>query len=229
VTTIVLADDHEVVRQGLRALLAVEPDLSVIGETGDGLEVADLVQRLKPDVLVVDLALPGLSGLEITRRVVEQSPKTRVVVLTMYANEAYVVEALRNGATGYVLKRANVGQLVRAVREAAAGRRYLGPPLSDRAIDAYAARTRACSFDAYQTLTSREREALHLAAEGYGNPEIGARLSISTRTAETHRANLMRKLGLQSQTELVRYAFRRGILSLEQDRYEAGETNVNRD
>ncbi len=214
-TTIVLVDDHHVVRQGLRALLEAEPDFSVIGEAADGLAVVDLVDRLQPDVLIVDLMMPGLNGLDITRQVSQRSPQTQVIILSMYANEAYVVEALRNGATGYVLKDANVADLVRAVREATAGRRYLSPPLSDRAIEAYMQKANESTLDSYETLTAREREVLHLAAEGYTSTEIAERLSISPRTVETHRSNLMHKLDLRTQTDLIRYAIRRGILPLE--------------
>ena len=216
-TTIVLADDHHVVRQGLRALLEAEADFSVVGEAADGLEVAGLVERLEPDVLIVDVMMPGLGGLEVTRQVRQRCPKTRVVVLSMYASEAYVVEALRNGAGGYVLKDASAADLLEAVQAVAAGRRYLSPPLSERAIDAYVERAKAGRLDLYETLTTREREVLHLAAEGYSNPEVAARLSISPRTVETHRANLMRKLALQSQSDLIRYALRRGILPVEDE------------
>jgi len=211
-TTIVLADDHPVVRQGLRVLLEAEPDFAIVGEVADGLEVAPLVERLKPNVLVLDLMLPGLNGLEVTRQVHQRTPQTRVIILSMYGNEAYVLEALRNGAAGYVLKAASGAELVRGVREVIAGRRYLSPPLSDSAVEAYVERAKTAPLDAYETLTTREREVLHLAAEGRSNTEVAARLGISARTAETHRANLMRKLGLHSQTELVRYALRRGIL-----------------
>ncbi len=223
-TTLVLADDHPVVRQGLRAVLEAEPSFSVVGEVADGLEVLPLVERLRPDVLIVDVMMPGLSGLEVTRQVRQRSPGTRVLVLSMYANEIYVLEALRNGASGYVLKGASAADLVEAVRVAAAGRRYLSPPLSERGLEAYAERARAGTLDLYETLTTREREVLHLAAEGYSNPKIATRLGISTRTAETHRAHIMRKLGLQSQTDLVRYAVRRGILPLQVEPGSAGDT-----
>lgn len=211
-TTIVLADDHHVVRQGLRTLLNAEPGLSVVGEAADGLEVTGLVERLEPDVLIVDVMMPGLGGLEVTRQVRQRCPKTRVVVLSMYASKAYVVEALRNGAGAYVLKDASAADLLEGVREVVAGRRYLSPPLSERAIDAYMGRAKAGTLDLYDTLTTREREVLHLAAEGHTSAAIARRLSISPRTAETHRANLMRKLGLQTQTDLIRYALRRKIL-----------------
>lgn len=215
--TIVLADDHHVVRQGLRAVLAAEPLFSILGEAGDGREAVDLVAKLKPRVLIVDLMMPGLTGLEVTRRVRKESPDTQVVVLSMHASEPYVLEALRNGAAAYVLKNSQTAHLVQAVREAAAGRRYLGPTLSERAIAAYADRAAADSgpIDAYDSLTGREREVLHLAAEGQSHREIAQRLSISPRTAEVHRANLMRKLHLHNQTDLVRYAIRRGIITEE--------------
>jgi len=218
VITIVLADDHHVVRQGLRALLQAEADLRVVGETGDGLEAVQLVDRLSPRVLVVDLMMPGLGGLEVIRRVTHAASQTRVVVLSMHANEGYVLEALRNGATGYVLKDATAGELVEAVREVAAGRRYLSRALSRRAIEAYAQKAREAPVDAYDTLTTREREVLHLAAEGHTSGEIGERLDISPRTAETHRANLMRKLGLRTQTDLIRFAAQRGIVPLDEGR-----------
>jgi two-component system, NarL family, response regulator NreC len=214
-TTLVLAEDHHVVRQGLRALLQAEPDLTIVGEAGDGLEAVRLVERLEPDVLVLDLILPGLNGLEVTRQVSQRSPRTRVVILSMHAAEAYVLEALRNGAAGYVLKDGSAADLVRAVKEAVAGRHYLSPPLSELAIEAYLQKAREATLDLYETLTTREREVLQLAAEGHSNPEIAERLVISPRTVETHRANLMRKLGLQSQADLIRYALQRRIITLE--------------
>jgi two-component system, NarL family, response regulator NreC len=212
VTTIVLADDHRVVRNGLRALLDAEADLSVVGEAADGLETLALVERVKPTVLVADLAMPGLGGLDVTREARRRSPETRTVILSMYADEAYVLEAMNNGAYGYVMKDASAADLLRAVREAAAGRRYLSPPLKLSAVEDYARRHRGAPVDLYETLTSRERAVLHLAGEGLTNAEIGARLSISGRTAESHRANLMRKLGLRGQTDLVRYTIERRIL-----------------
>jgi DNA-binding NarL/FixJ family response regulator len=215
-TTIVLADDHHVVRQGLRALLEAEPELSVVGEAAEGLAVIAMVERLKPNVLIVDVMMPGLTGLEVTRQIRQKSPQTRVLVLSMYANEAYVLEALRLGAAGYVLKGANAADLIQAVREVAAGRRYLSPPLTDHAIEAYVQKAHGAPLDRYETLTTREREVLHLATEGFSHAEIAARLGISPRTAETHRANLMRKLRLKTQTDLIRYALRRGILAVEE-------------
>lgn len=214
-TTIVLADDHQVVRKGIRALLEMEQDFQVVGEAGDGLEAVQLTLRLRPDVLVLDLMMPGLNGIDVARQVTKQVPQTRVVVLSMYASEDYVLEALRNGASGYVLKDASTSELVQAIRDVVTGRRYLSPPLAERAIDAYVRQTQESTLDPYETLTDREREVLHLAAEGLTSTEIAERLSLSPRTVETHRSNMMRKLGLRTQTDLVRYAIRRGIITLE--------------
>lgn len=214
-TTIVLADDHQLVRQGLRALLEVESDLRVIGEAGDGLEVVRLVERLNPNVLILDLMMPGINGLEVTRQLKKSAFQTGIVILSMYADEAYVLEALGNGASAYVLKDSDASDLVHAVREVAAGRRYLSPPLSDRAIEVYQETARATVIDRYETLTTREREVLHLSAEGCTSGEIALRLGISARTAETHRTHLMSKLGLHTQVELIRYALRRGIIQLD--------------
>lgn len=213
--TIVLADDHHVVRQGLKSLLEGETDFSVIGEAADGLEVVDLVDRLQPDILVVDLIMPGLNGLDIIQQVTHHSTRTQVVVLSMHANEAYVSEALRNGAHGYVLKGSSAAHLKEAIRAVLAGRHYLSPPLSRQAIQAYEQKTKDTCLDPYHTLTPREKEVIHLVAEGRTTPEIAGRLSISPRTVETHRRNLMAKLGLRTQSDLIRYAVRRGILSLD--------------
>jgi DNA-binding NarL/FixJ family response regulator len=214
--SIILADDHPVVRRGMHALLADEPDFSIVGEIGDGLETVRLVEAMKPDILVLDLMMPGLSGLEVLRIVRQRSPQTRVVILSLYSDIAFVAEALKDGASGYVLKGCEEENLVRAVREAAAGRRYLSPPVTERAIDAYVEQTRAAHLDPHETLTIREREVLQLAAEGKTSPEIAARLHISQRTVENHRANLMRKLGIKNQSELVRYAVRRKLIPLEE-------------
>lgn len=213
-TTVVLADDHAIVRQGLRAVLEAASEFNVVGEVADGLQVLDVVEQMRPNVLVLDLMMPGLNGLEITRQVRLRCPQTRVVILSMHADESYVMEALRNGAAGYVLKEASTTEVAQAVREVAAGRRYLSQPLSERAIEVYAEKAQSAPLDLYDTLTTREREVLQLCVEGCSSTEMATRLGISPRTADTHRANLMRKLGLQNQTALVRYAFRRGILPL---------------
>jgi two-component system response regulator NreC len=211
---VVLAEDHHVVRQGLEALLRTEPDMQLVGEAATGLDALRLVEKLEPDVLVLDLMMPGLGGLEVAHRVAERHPHTKVVILSMHQNEAYVVAAFRAGATGYVVKESTSAELIRAIREAAAGRRYFSPPLSESIIADYLRKADDKTFDPYDTLTSREREVLQMAAEGLTNSEIAAQLFISARTVESHRANLMRKLNLRSQSELIRYAVRKGIVSL---------------
>jgi len=213
--TVVVADDHHILRQGLRTLLEGEAEFEVIGEEADGLKVVALVEQLRPDVLLLDVQMPGLNGLEITRQLGQRDGKTRVVILSMHANETYVLEALRQGALGYVLKDAPPEEMLEAVRTVHAGRRYLSRALADRALDAYAQQAQAPTEDPYETLTTREREILQLAAESSSLAEIATRLGISPRTVETHREHLMRKLGLQSQTDLIRYALRRGIVPLE--------------
>jgi len=212
-TTIVLAEDHHIVRQGLKALLAADKSFRLLGEAGDGLEAMALVERHKPNVLVLDLMMPRLHRLEVIRRVREEQPATHVLVLSMHSDEPYVIEALRSGALGYVLKDCTTSNLPEAIRAVAAGKRYLSPALANRVMDAMFQHAGQPTLDAYETLTERERLILQLAAEGANNPDIGTKLFISPRTAETHRANLMRKLGLRSQTDLVRYAIRRKIIA----------------
>ena len=214
IATVVLVDDHTVVRQGLRALLEAEGDLRIVGEAEDGLQAVELAKRLKPDVMVLDLVMPGLNGLEVARQCVQQTPKPCIVVLSMHADEAYVVQALSAGALGYVLKRSTGAELVHAIREALAGRRHLSAPLSDGLIEAYLRKVKGEEHDPYNTLTTREREVLQQSAEGHTSPEIAARLVVSPRTVEMHRANMMQKLALHSQAELVRYALQRGILAV---------------
>src|SRR5437667_3340218 len=169
--SIVLAEDHQVVREALRLLLEGVPDFSVLGEESDGLRVADLVDRLRPDVVVVDLMMPGLGGLEVTRRVTKRTPGTRVVILSMHGESAYVWEGLNNGASAYVLKDAGAACLAQAVREAAAGRRYISPPLRETDLQHYERARRDTPSDLYHRLTAREREVLHLTAEGLTGPQ----------------------------------------------------------
>ena len=221
---IVLAEDHAMVRQGIRAILEAEADFSIVGETGDGLEAVQLVTSEAPEVFIVDLMMPGLSGLEVIRQVRRHTPQTEIVVLSMHDDEAYILEALRSGASAYVLKRCTASELKKAVREAAQGRRYLGPPLSERAIETYlrALQEEAVPEDPYAFLTNREREVLHLTVAGQTSTHIGEHLSISPRTVEKHRSNLMQKLGVHSKAELVRYALSRGLIAPKPTRPEGG-------
>jgi DNA-binding NarL/FixJ family response regulator len=211
-TRILLVDDHPMVRDGMRATLSVEPGWEVAGEAADGAHGLELVEQIRPDVLVVDLQMPGLSGLDVLRAVRASAPGTRVIIFTMHAEDAYVREALAAGAAGYVLKDADAAELVHAVRVAAQGGRYLSPALAERTISAYLGQPAARHVDWAEMLTARERQVLVLAAQGLGNAAIGERLAISPRTAETHRTNLLRKLGLRSQADLARFARERGLL-----------------
>jgi DNA-binding NarL/FixJ family response regulator len=210
--SIVIADDHQIVRKGIRALLEMEQGFCVVGEASDGLSAVQMVEKLEPDILILDLMMPGLGGLEVARQVYHRKLKTRIIVLSMHANEAYVLDALRNGVSGYVLKDASTDDLVNAVNQVAGGQRFLSAPISERAIQVYIQKASEQGADHYESLTEREREVLHLVAEGLSSAEIATRLSLSSRTVEDHRNHLMRKLNLHNQTDLIRYALRRGII-----------------
>jgi two-component system, NarL family, response regulator NreC len=212
VTTILLADDHAVVRQGLKALLEDEANFNVVGEAGGGLEAIQMASELKPEVLVVDIMMDDISGIEVARQVRENSPRTAIVVLSMYGDKKHVLEALQAGAKAYVVKKSVTSELIEAVRQVLVGRRYLGTSVSDVVVDAYLEKEKSGPADPYDSLSNREREVLHMAAHSYTNAEIAERLCISRRTVETHRANAMRKLNLDNQTDLLRYALQRGIL-----------------
>lgn len=213
--SVVLADDHAVLRQGLRSLLERERDYAIVGEAADGPAAIELAAQLLPDVLVVDLMMPGMSGLEVIRQVRQRAPQVRVVVLSMHADAVYAREALRAGAVGYVLKEASAAEFIQAVREAAHGRHYLSLTLVDGLLDNHFQQVGTSVDDLYDLLTDSERAVLRLAAQGHTSAEIAEQLSLSTRTVETYRANLLHKLDLRNQTDLVRYAIKRGIIPLE--------------
>ncbi len=217
VITIALADHHHLLREGIRSLLEREKDFKVVGEVADGLKVIGLVQRRKPRVLIMGLALPGLNSFEVTLRVRQRSPETAVILLSMYASDQYVVEALRSGASGYVVTQAKGIELIRAIRKVASGDRYLSAPLSEYSVDTWLQRAKTRTLDPYDALTRREREVFNLVSEGHSSARIASRLSISRRTAESHRANVMRKLHLSNQIDLIRFAIARGILTLPSD------------
>ena len=213
-TSIVFADDHQMIRESLGERIEKEPDLSIVAQTGTGLRALDLVQRIKPDVLIVDIGMPGLNGLEVTRRVKERYPRTRVVVLTTFSDGDRVLKAMRNGADAYVLKEANTSELVKAIREATEGRRYVTPSLCPNGIRELLRRTeQEQNEEAYDLLTNREREVLQLIVEGFTNRLIAAQLHIGKRTVETHREHLMGRLGARSEAELTRYALEHGLVS----------------
>ncbi len=213
--SIILADDHPVVRRGMQSLFESEPDLAVVGVASDGFEAIRLAERLKPDVLVLDLMMPRLGGLEALRVLRVRAPRTRTVILSMHGGTAFVARALQGGAVGYVLKECAEEHLMRAVREAYAGRRYLSPPVTEDAVRKYLEQAKTDRFDAHETLTPRQRQVLQLAAEGKTSAEIGAVLKISPRTVENHRAMLMERLALTNQTDLIRYAVRHGLIPLD--------------
>lgn len=209
--TIVLADDHKILRQSLKALLEREHDLKVIGKAGDGLSAIEVVERLRPDVLVLDVMLPRLNGLEVLRHVKRLVDETRIVMLSMFADEVYVSEAMGSGASAYVLKCEAFEDLARAIRSAVVGGRYLSEPLA-QLTQASENGGRTVPEDRYKRLTAREKQVLHLSAEGFTASEIAERLGIRTRTAEKHRSNLRKKLGLKTLGQLIAFALRRGLI-----------------
>ncbi len=211
--TIVLADDHDIVRRGLQSVLLAESDLTVIGEANDGKVTSELVERLHPDILIVDIVMPLLDGLEVTRRTVQYSPQTRVIILSMHDDESYVLEALRAGARGYVLKGSTSTELISAIREVLADRYYLSASISQHAIQVYVEKAKDAKLDSYEMLTPREREVLKMTVEGRSSNEIADILHISPRTVEVHRSNTMRKLNLRTHTDLILFAVRRGLIS----------------
>lgn len=218
--SIVMADDHPIVRQGLRTLLNNQPNFSLVGEAADGIAVMVLVKKLQPDILVVDLMMPGLSGLDVTRELIKNAVRTKIIILSLYASEVYVMDALRAGASGYVPKDSPEEILVQAINQVASWDLFLAPPLTQRAIEVYALKSKGGNLvlddsSPFQALTPRERDILQLVLESYSNNDIAARMSISPRTVQSHRANLMRKLNLKNANELFNLAVRYGLLPKE--------------
>jgi len=212
--TILLADDHAVVRAGLRVLLERHEDLRVIAEAGTGREALQLIETLKPDVAVLDVAMPELNGIETTQRVHASGAATQVVILSMHADESYVLRALKAGARAYILKESTEEDLIRAVRSVNAGKSFFSPAISRMLLDDYVRQaTNKGAEDRYDLLTPREKELLQLIAEGKTNKEIASLLNLSPFTVETHRANILQKLNLHSVPQLILYAVRKGIVS----------------
>lgn len=210
---LLLVDDHEVVRTGLSMLLENQPDMEIVGEASTGLEAVQLAGELKPDVVVMDITLPDISGIETTRRVKERYPEIAVVALTIHDDQQYFFEMLQAGASGYVPKRAAPDDLLVAIRAAKAGEIYLFPSLAKALVTDYVSRS-ISEPESYslEVLTPREREVLEMLAKGYSNEEIANQFSISRHTVARHRENLMRKLELHSRSELVKYAIRKGLI-----------------
>ena len=205
---ILLADDHAVVRQGFKLILGAQPDMEIVGEAGNGREAVELAEKLRPDVAVVDVAMPELNGIEATRRMGEVAPRTRVLALSMHKDSVYVREILRAGARGYLLKDQIDNDLLAAVRAVARGEGYLSPAVSDAVLNDY----RKHVSDPIDLLTSREREVLQMIAEGKTNKEIATVLALSVYTVDAHRGRIMEKLNLHSVNELVRFAVRNGLV-----------------
>jgi len=210
---VLLVDDHAIVREGVKMILAKEPDFEVVGEAQDGRQALELVERMKPNVVVMDISMPEMGGIEATQQVKERYAGVNVIALTMHEDESYVFKLLRAGAAGYVLKRAAAQDLVQAVRAAAKGEAFLYPSVARKVVEDYLKRVEAGEErERYDGLTEREKEILTHIAEGLSNQQIAQKLYISIKTVQTHRAHILEKLGLHDRTELVRYAIRKGLI-----------------
>jgi len=207
--TILLCEDHPIVREGIRAFLNQTSKHEVVAECGDGATALELVAEHRPDVVIADLRMPGLDGLEVTRRVTRDFPSTRVVVLSMFASDSYVSRAFRNGAIAYVLKNSDIKELNAAIESAIDGKRFISKGIAN------CANREPIPLDRYELLTSREREILQLVGEGYTADEIADKLSISNRTVEKHRSNLMKKLEVKNHADMIRFALQRGLIPLD--------------
>jgi DNA-binding NarL/FixJ family response regulator len=211
---ILLADDHEVVRDGVRALLEKQADMAVVGEAADGRQAAQLADDLDPDVIVMDVGMPNLNGIDATRRILSAHPRIAVVMLSMHKDESYVLRSLKAGAKGYLLKESLRSDILEAIRAVAQGRSFLTRKISRMMQEDYIQEMEQRGLeDSYELLTGREREVLQLAAEGKPNKEIAGALNISLTTVETHRTHILQKLGLHSVPELILYAVRKGIIA----------------
>ena len=211
---ILLADDHTIIRSGLRLLLDQQPDFKVIAEASNGREAVDLAAELHPEIAVLDIGMPQLNGIEATQQIVSKDPPTQVVILSMHADEGYVLRALKAGARAYILKNSAEADLIRAVRTVAEGKSFFSPVISKMLLEDYVRQIRDKHVeDSYDLLTPREREILQLVAEGKSSKEVANLLDLSVYTVETHRARVMQKLNLRGIPELILYAVRKGIIA----------------
>jgi two-component system response regulator NreC len=210
---IVLADDHTIIRSGLKLLLEQQPNFKVVAEAEDGRQAVELAAKNHPDVVIADIGMPLLNGIEATRQIVAHDPHPDVVILSMHSDESYVLRALKAGARGYILKNSAEADLIRAVRAVSEGKSFFSPVISKMLLEDYVRRVREKEVeDSYDLLTPREREILQLLAEGKTNKEVATILTLSPYTVETHRGNILEKLNLHSVPELILYAVRRGII-----------------
>ena len=211
---IILADDHAVMRRGLKLVLEQQKDFEVVGEASDGRGAVDLADTARPDIAVLDITMPNLNGIEAARQICEKHPGVSIVVLSMHADESFVLRALKAGARGYLLKESAESDLISAVRLVAAGKSFFSPTVSRMLVDDYVRQMQEKDVeDSYELLTSREREILQLIAEGKSNKDIARMLNLSLYTVETHRSNILSKLNLHTVPELILYAVRKGIIS----------------
>lgn len=210
---ILLADDHNVIRRGLRALLEKQPEFSVIGEASDGRKAVAIAESQTIDVAVLDIGMPLLNGIEAAQRIVAKNPQTAIVILSMHSDEAYVLRALKSGARGYLLKDSAEGDLIQAIKSVSAGKAFFSPEISKVLAEDYVREMNKRGVDdSYELLTAREREILQLLAEGKSNKEVAVLLDLSLRTVETHRSNLQEKLNIHSWPELILYAVRKRVI-----------------
>lgn len=211
---IVIAEDHTILREGLRALLSSNPNFDIVGEAGDGRDAILCVEKLKPDLILMDLSMPRMNGMGAIKEIKRQRPETKILALTVHKTEEYILATLRAGADGYVLKDATHAELVMAVKNILSGKSYLSPGISEKVIEGYLeGRKTLKSRSSWDTLTAREREILKLIGEGYKNKEIADYLCISVKTVEKHRANLMKKLDLHSASALTAFAMEKGLIT----------------
>jgi len=211
---IVLAEDHTILREGLRALLSTDPNFEIIGEAPDGREAVRCVEKLEPDLLLIDLSMPRMSGMDAIREIKKRFPAIKIIALTVHKTEEYLLTTLKAGADGYVLKDATHEELVMAIKNVMGGKSYLSPGVSEKVIDGYLeGKESNRSLSSWETLSQREREVLKLIAEGYKNKEIAEDLCISLKTVEKHRANLMKKLDLHNAAALTVYALQKGLVN----------------
>jgi len=211
---ILLADDHQLMRSGVRLMLEREPDLAVVGEASDGREAVSLTKSLKPEVVVMDIGMPNLNGIEAAQQMTEEDPDLAIVMVSMHSDESYVLRALKAGARGYLLKDSAEADLIKAVHAVGGGKSFFSPAVSKMLLDDYVRKLkRSGTEDAYDLLTPREREILQLIAEGKSNKDVANLLNLSVYTVESHRSNLMEKLHLRGLPELILYAVRRGIIA----------------
>lgn len=211
---LIIADDHQMMRDGLKALIAEAEDFVIVGEAGNGKDTVALAAKLSPHLVIMDVNMPDLNGIEATRRIVEASPQTRVLALSAHPDEHLVTEMLRAGASGYLLKHTAYEELIRAIRAVTEGKKYLSPDIADAVVNTHLS-AETVSNSAFAVLTERERQVLQLLAEGLSTREMADHLNVSVKTIETHRRNIMEKLQIHSVAELTKYAIREGITSLE--------------